>query len=125
MVCVSVQALHHVQLAIPPGSEDRARAFWSGLLGCEEVDKPAELRERGGCWFRSGSLEIHLGVEPAFRPAAKAHPGILVRDIQALAARLEAHGVAITWDAGFSGFDRFYCVDPFGNRLEFLEPVAR
>ena len=85
---MSVQAVHHVQLAIPPGSEEKCRAFWSGLLGCEEVDKPVELRERGGCWFRSGSFEIHLGVEPTFRPAAKAHPAILVRDIRRSSVRI-------------------------------------
>ncbi len=119
-----LRGLHHVQLAIPPETEAECRRFWSALLGCSEIDKPPDLARRGGCWFRAGSLEIHLGVEADFRPGAKAHPGILVDDTRALARLLEENGVAVEWDAGFPGFERFYCRDPFGNRLEFLAPTA-
>ena len=111
-----------MQLAIPAGSEDECRRFWSAILGCAEVEKPPALAPRGGCWFRAGSLEIHLGVEHDFRPNAKAHPGMVVDGIRELARDLEAADVAVEWDEGLSGFDRFYCRDPFGNRLEFLEP---
>lgn len=114
--------LHHVQLVIPPGGEDRCRAFWGGVLGMQEIDKPPVLAARGGCWFRGGGLEVHLGVEGDFVPARKAHPGILVRDLRALAAVLETAGVDVAWDGEFAGHDRFYAADPFGNRLEFLEP---
>lgn len=114
--------LHHVQLAVPSGSEARCRAFWGGVLGMAEVAKAPALAARGGCWFRTGDLEVHLGVEEPFAPAAKAHPGILVRDVRALAARLEAAGTAVTWDGDFPGHDRCYAADPFGNRLEFLTP---
>lgn len=114
--------LHHVQLAIPPGGEDRCRAFWGDVLGMQEVQKPPVLAARGGCWFRGGGLEVHLGVEDDFAPARKAHPGILVRDLRALADTLTEAGVAVTWDPEFPGHDRFYAADPFGNRLEFLEP---
>ncbi len=114
--------MHHVQLAIPPGSEAACRLFWGELLGMRELDKPAMLAARGGCWFRSGGLEVHLGVEADFRPARKAHPGILVSDLQALADRFQAAGLDITPDADFPGHDRFYAHDPFGNRLEFLQP---
>lgn len=114
--------LHHVQLAIPPAGEDRCREFWGGILGMDEVDKPPVLAARGGCWFRGGGLEVHLGVETDFTPARKAHPGILVSDIGALATSLTEAGIEVTWDGEFPGHDRFYACDPFGNRLEFLEP---
>jgi catechol 2,3-dioxygenase-like lactoylglutathione lyase family enzyme len=119
-----VIGLHHVQLAVPAGSEDSARAFYGGLLGMVEVAKPAELAARGGCWFRGGSWELHLGVEADFRPARKAHPGVLVDGLTALAARLTDAGVAVDWDDNFPGHRRCYALDPFGNRLEFLEPHA-
>jgi catechol 2,3-dioxygenase-like lactoylglutathione lyase family enzyme len=118
----SFERLHHVQLAIPAGVEDRCRAFWGELLGMEEVEKPPVLAARGGCWFRSAGVEVHLGVEEPFVPARKAHPGLLVRDLAGLAAALESAGVQVTWDPEFPGHDRFYAADPFGNRLEFLEP---
>lgn len=117
--------LHHVQLAIPAGGEDRCREFWSGVLGLEEVEKPPVLAARGGCWFRSGGFEVHLGVEENFAPARKAHPGILVDGIDAVAERLTAAGVEIRWNPHFPGYLRFYADDPFGNRLEFLEALGR
>ena len=114
--------LHHVQLAIPAGGEEQCRAFWGGVLGMDELDKPSVLAARGGCWFRGGGLEVHLGVEQDFVPARKAHPGILVDDLRGLAGTLTAAGVEVMWDGEFPGHDRVYAADPFGNRLEFLEP---
>lgn len=120
----TLAGLHHVQLAIPPNAEDTCRAFWGGVVGMVEVEKPPVLAARGGCWFRGGGLEVHLGVEQEFAPARKAHPGILVGGLGALAERLRAAGIEVTWDGEFPGHDRFYAPDPFGNRLEFLEPVG-
>ncbi|MER5885437.1 glyoxalase [Streptomyces sp. NPDC001941] len=114
--------LHHVQLAIPPGAEELCRQFWGGVLGMAELEKPPVLAARGGCWFRGGGLEVHLGVEEDFAPARKAHPGILVRSLPMLAARLEAGGHEVTWDDNFPGMHRIYAFDKLGNRLEFLEP---
>jgi catechol 2,3-dioxygenase-like lactoylglutathione lyase family enzyme len=116
------ERLHHVQLAIPRDGEDLCRGFWGDVLGMDELTKPPVLAARGGCWFRGGGLEVHLGVEDPFVPAAKAHPGILVDDLSALAAHVESRDVGVTWDPNFPGFDRFYAADPFGNRLEFLQP---
>jgi catechol 2,3-dioxygenase-like lactoylglutathione lyase family enzyme len=118
------ERLHHVQLAIPAGGEEASRAFWGAVLGLSELAKPPVLAARGGCWFRGGGLEVHLGVEQPFAPAAKAHPGILVSELPALATHFQAHSIAIEWDSNFPGFDRFYAADPFGNRLEFMEPVS-
>jgi len=115
-------SLHHVQLAIPPGSEETARAFWIGVLGFAEIPKPPELATRGGLWVRADGLEVHLGTEEAFVPARKAHPGIRVGDLDGLAGRLERNGVVVQWDGTFPGHRRFYAADPFGNRLEFLCP---
>jgi catechol 2,3-dioxygenase-like lactoylglutathione lyase family enzyme len=114
--------LHHVQVAIPAGAEETCRAFWSGVLGMAELEKPPALAARGGCWFRGGGLEVHCGVEQDFAPARKAHPGILVTSIEDLAARLEACGHEVTWDDDFPGHVRFHARDAVGNRLEFLEP---
>jgi catechol 2,3-dioxygenase-like lactoylglutathione lyase family enzyme len=115
------EGLHHVQLAMPRGEEQAARRFFAGVLGMTEIDKPPVLAARGGAWFRSGALELHLGVEDDFRPARKGHPGILVTDLDALVRRLRAAGQEVTWDGDFPGFRRVYASDPFGNRLEFLE----
>ncbi|MHB1431598.1 MAG: VOC family protein [Streptosporangiaceae bacterium] len=118
-----IERLHHVQLAIPPGGEDVARRFYADLIGLAELPKPPELAARGGCWFGGGAVEIHLGVEAGFRPAAKAHPGIVVTNLDALAGRLAAAGAEVRWDDGFPGHRRFYTHDWHGNRLELLEPV--
>ena len=115
-------ALHHVQLAAPPGSEDALRAFYAGVLGLEEIPKPPELAKRGGAWFRGPGVELHLGIERDFRPARKAHPGLLTGDLDALADRLRAAGHDVRHDGLFPGYRRFYADDPVGNRLEFLQP---
>jgi hypothetical protein len=116
-------AVDHVQLAAPAGCEDLLRAYYGDVLGMTEIPKPPVLAARGGCWFRAGAVQLHLGVGDDFRPAEKAHPGLRVRGIDALAARLTAHGAPVTWDHDLPGHRRFYSEDPVGNRLEFLEPV--
>ena len=114
--------LHHVQLALPVGGEDACRRFYVDVLGMTEVPKPETLAGRGGLWLRTDALEIHLGVEEDFTPQRKAHPGILVGDIDALARRLEARDWPVRWDDDFPGMRRFYTEDNNGNRLEFLTP---
>jgi catechol 2,3-dioxygenase-like lactoylglutathione lyase family enzyme len=116
-----VYELHHVQLAMPAGAEDRAREFFGEILGMVELEKPPELAKRGGAWFRAGHLELHLGVEEDFAPARKAHPGILTTDLDAVRARLEAAGCQTEPDGALPGYRRFYTTDCFGNRLEFLQ----
>lgn len=115
-------ALHHAQLAMPVGAEDEARRFYVDVLGMAEVAKPPVLAARGGAWFRAGGLELHLGVEDDFRPARKAHPGILVTDLDGLVERLRTAGQEVQWDGAFPGHRRIYAHDAFGNRLEFLQP---
>lgn len=117
-----VAVIHHVQLACPAGSEDASRAFYCGVLGLAEIAKPPALAARGGCWFAGQGIELHLGVEEDFRPARKAHPGLLVTGIGGYADRLAAAGYPVRFDGGFPGMRRFYSQDPHGNRLEFLEP---
>ncbi|WP_330175390.1 glyoxalase [Streptomyces sp. NBC_01498] len=116
-------AVDHVQLAAPAGSEDALRAFYTDVLGMTEIPKPPALAARGGCWFRAGPVQLHLGIDPDFRPARKAHPGLRVTGIAAYAARLADRGAQVTWDDNLPGHRRFYSDDPVGNRLEFLEPV--
>lgn len=119
-----VVGIDHVQLAMPVGEEAEAQAFYEGLLGLPRVPKPPHLEQRGGCWFESDAIKIHLGVEDPFRPARKAHPALQVQDLPALAARLRGAGVAVRDDEPLEGYDRVYVDDPFGNRLELLEPHA-
>ena len=116
--------IHHIQLAMPVGEEDAGRRFYGDLLGLTEIPKPSELAPRGGIWVRSGDLEVHLGVERAdFRPANKAHPAFLVDGLDDLRGQLEEAGYRIDEDVQLEGFRRFHVRDPFGNRLELVEPA--
>ncbi len=120
---MSVLRIDHVQLAMPPGEEAAAVAFYQDVLGITHVPKPEHLAARGGCWFEVGELKIHLGVEQEFRPAKKAHPALIVDDVQALAAAIAAAGFRVVDDQPLDGYDRIYADDPFGNRLEFMQPL--
>jgi catechol 2,3-dioxygenase-like lactoylglutathione lyase family enzyme len=116
-----VIGVDHVQLAMPSGREAEARAFYAGLLGIPEIAKPPVLAARGGAWFESGRLKIHLGVDRDFHPARKAHPGLLVEGLAALIERLRAAGHPVVEDEPLEGYLRVYVDDPFGNRLELME----
>ena len=119
---MTIVGIEHVQLAMPSGREDEARRFYTGLLGIPEKPKPAELARRGGAWFETGAIKIHLGVETNFRPARKAHPALLVRGLESLVQRLREAGVEVFEDA-LVGYYRVYVADPFGNRLELMERI--
>jgi catechol 2,3-dioxygenase-like lactoylglutathione lyase family enzyme len=113
--------LDHIALAMPAGEEEKARTFYSGLLGLTEIPKPEALQARGGCWFDGEQLQIHLGVEDPFIPAKKAHPGILVSDLEAFRSSLTEAGIEVKPDPATPEAARFHFSDPFGNRLEFLQ----
>jgi catechol 2,3-dioxygenase-like lactoylglutathione lyase family enzyme len=119
----SFARVDHVQLAIPAGGEERCREYWAGILGLTELAKPPVLARRGGCWFQGPGFQVHLGVEPDFRPAVKAHPGFEIEGLTRLAEVLAAHGHSVTWSDEVPGQRRFHTLDPFGNRLEFLQPL--
>jgi catechol 2,3-dioxygenase-like lactoylglutathione lyase family enzyme len=120
---VRVVGIDHVQLAMPAGEEDEARRFYASLLGLPERPKPAELAQRGGAWFESPQVKIHLGVEREFRPARKAHPALLVEGLAELASRLRSAGYAVV-DEPMDGRARIYVDDPFGNRLELIDALG-
>jgi catechol 2,3-dioxygenase-like lactoylglutathione lyase family enzyme len=120
---MSVTDFDHVQIAAPPGCEHAARHFFGDLLGLDEIEKPGHLQSRGGCWFRVGSRQLHIGVEEPFHAAGKAHPAFAVCEIDDLFAALVAAGVTCTWDEALANVRRFYARDPWGNRLEFTEPT--
>jgi catechol 2,3-dioxygenase-like lactoylglutathione lyase family enzyme len=113
--------IDHIQLAAPAGCEQAAREFYGDILGLEEIAKPEPLRFRGGCWFRCGAHQIHIGVETDFRPCRKAHPAIAVRDLAGLRMRLAEFKVPMQDDDSVPGLARFYAHDPWGNRLEFIQ----
>jgi hypothetical protein len=115
---VGITGIDHVQVVAPAGCEDDARVFYAGLLGLPEIPKPAALATRGGCWFRAGAQELHVGVEDPFMPAAKAHPGLVSDDLDELAGRLRDAGYDVADDEAIPGVARFHVHDPFGNRLE-------
>lgn len=109
---------------MPPGEEEAAVLFYGAILGLTQVEKPPELAPRGGVWFREGELEVHLGVEEPFTPAYKAHPAFLVRNLETLRERIEAAGYRVTDDVPLEGYLRCHVRDPFGNRIELVEPVG-
>jgi catechol 2,3-dioxygenase-like lactoylglutathione lyase family enzyme len=115
-----IVGVDHVQLAMPPGEEEKARVFYAGLLGISELPKPADLAGRGGVWFENAHVKIHLGVESGFRPARKAHPALLVEGLAELALALRYAGYDVR-DDPMNGRARIYVDDPFGNRLELIE----
>lgn len=115
-----ILAIDHVQVAAPPGCEARARAFYADALGLTEVPKPAEIAARGGCWFESDAVRVHVGVEPEFRPARKAHTAFRVADLDALVQRCRERGFSPTEIEARGGERRSYVDDPFGNRIELI-----
>jgi catechol 2,3-dioxygenase-like lactoylglutathione lyase family enzyme len=119
-----IKSLDHVQLAMPPGREAEARAFYAGHLGIPEVRKPPHLAKRGGCWFEQGTLKVHLGVEADFRAARKAHPAFIVEDLAGLSSALAKAGHPPQPDEPLEGYDRVFVDDPFGNRIELMEPLG-
>ena len=118
---MSIIGVDHVQLARPPGSEARARAFYGDVLELPERPKPPELAARGGCWFESESVKIHLGVEQDFRPSAKAHPGLLVDDLDSVLSRCRQKGFQASEPELIEATRRAFVQDPFGNRIELME----
>ncbi len=119
---MTVIRLDHVQLAMPAGREEEAIAFYDGVLGIPQVPKPGHLAARGGCWFERGDLRVHLGVDRDFRPAKKAHPAFIVDDVRGVARAVVTAGFEVDDDEPLDGFDRVYVSDPFGNRIELLQP---
>ncbi|MDQ0271617.1 VOC family protein [Cytobacillus purgationiresistens] len=115
------KAIDHIQLAAPKGCEDSARAFFGGVLGLEEIEKPEELRKRGGVWFGFGKYQIHIGIEEPFSPAKKAHPAFEIENINELKSHLSEKGIHFIEDDLLPGAKRCFVSDPFGNRIELLE----
>jgi catechol 2,3-dioxygenase-like lactoylglutathione lyase family enzyme len=115
-----LDGIDHVQLAAPAGCEAEARRFFGGLLGLAEIEKPEPLRARGGVWFRIGAQQLHIGVEPEFAPARKAHPAFAVSRYDELVARLHAAGVPVAEDHSIPGLRRCYVADPWENRIELV-----
>jgi catechol 2,3-dioxygenase-like lactoylglutathione lyase family enzyme len=113
--------IDHVQIAIPVASEDRARSFYSGVLGFTEIDKPPQMAERKSIWFVAGAANLHLGIEPDFTPAKRAHPAFVVDSLDKILEACEHADITTKPDTSFNGFRRVHVFDPFGNRLELME----
>ncbi len=116
--------IHHAQITIPPGQEERAREFYCEVLGLAEVDKPASLAGRGGFWLQVGEQQVHVGTEAGVaRSATKAHLAYQVNDLDAWRGRLHTLGVEVLEGVPIPGYDRFEFRDPFDNRVEFIQPL--
>ncbi|MGB0387696.1 MAG: VOC family protein [Ardenticatenaceae bacterium] len=113
--------IDHVQLAMPAGAEEQARDFYGALLGLKEVDKPEPLASRGGCWFEAPGIIVHLGVQDGFVAARKAHPAFLASNLDELRNALKDAAVEVVVDRALEHVHRFYAMDPFGNRIEFIQ----
>lgn len=121
---MKILGFDHVHITMPKGEEDKARAFYGGILGLSEIPKPPELAKRGGAWFQLGPVVIHLGVETDFRPARKAHTAVVVDDLEAFLAKCREHGVEIDGDQPpLEGYKRAHIFDLFGNRFELMEKL--
>jgi len=122
---MKILSIDHVQIAMPAGSEERARAFYMKILGFTEIPKPAELAKRGGVWLQSENVQLHLGIEPNFHPARKAHPAFIVYDLNSFIAKAESAGFKTdTSQPPLDGFKRAHIFDPFGNRIELMEKIS-
>ena len=119
-----ILSLDHIQIAIPVASESRARAFYSGILGFKEVPKPPQMAERKSIWFVAGVVNLHLGIEPDFTPAKRAHPAFVVEGLDKIVAACARAGISTKPDTSLNGFRRVHVFDPFGNRLELMERTA-
>ena len=121
---MTILSIDHVQIAIPVGEEDKARVFYANLLGFTEIRKPAELAKRGGAWFQSANVQLHLGVEADFKPARKAHPAFIVSDLDSLIIKVQNAGYETdTSQPPLDGYKRAHVFDPFGNRIELMEKL--
>ena len=121
---MKILSIDHIQLAMPAGQEEKARAFYIELLGFTEIPKPPDLAKRGGAWFEAGAAQLHLGVEADFRPARKAHPAFLADELDALVARVQEAGYETdTSQPPLEGYKRAHVFDPFGNRIELMEKL--
>jgi catechol 2,3-dioxygenase-like lactoylglutathione lyase family enzyme len=121
MTVVELVGLDHVQLAMPVGREADARRFYEQLLGMREVEKLDGLRVRGGCWFLGPGVTIHLGIDQRFIAGRKAHPALVVADLQGARTALESAGAPVHDDESAVGIRRVYTEDPFGNRIELVD----
>jgi catechol 2,3-dioxygenase-like lactoylglutathione lyase family enzyme len=121
---MKILSIDHVQIAMPAGEEEKAREFYINLLGFSEIPKPLELAKRGGAWFQSETVQLHLGVEADFKPARKAHPAFLVDDLDSLITKVQNAGYEIdTFQPPLDGYKRAHVFDPFGNRIELMEKL--
>lgn len=116
--------IDHVQIPIPEGGEAQTRQFYGEVLGMQELPKPQEMAGRGGLWMDCGPFQLHFGIEPDFRPSKKGHPALIVADLEFYLARLQQAGCTIDNNIQIPGCKRAFASDPFGNRIEFVQPLA-
>ena len=116
-----VIGIHHAQITIEPGGEEQARFFYGTLLQLPEVEKPENLRARGGMWFDIGTQQLHVGIQSeSHRANSRAHIAYQVEVLAPVIERLEEHGFTIKRGVMVGTFERVECRDPYCNRVELL-----
>jgi catechol 2,3-dioxygenase-like lactoylglutathione lyase family enzyme len=122
-----IAGLDHVNLLIDdgPDSLERAHTFYGELLGLDPIERPPNTDSgRTGAWYQCGPQQLHLTTAPdasSFNRSSRRHPAFRVTSAEAMRARLEHAGVEIIPGNTFAGQKRFFVLDPWGNRIEFVE----
>lgn len=120
-----VIGLHHAQVTIPRGAEEEAREFYCGFMSLREIEKPDSLKGRGGFWLQVGDRQVHVGTEEGVnRHATKAHLAYEVTNLDLWESRLESSGFELPESVPIPGFVRLEFRDPFGNRIELIQPES-
>ena len=115
--------LNHVTIAVPAGEHEKVRAFYGGILGLEEIERPAALNAVYDLmWFRLLDILLHLDFSPPWiQPCENRHVALEIEDLGALRSYLESKGATIREAVVMPDRDRFYLLDPFGNYFELME----
>jgi hypothetical protein len=114
-----VHGIEHVALAYPAGRIDEVRAYYIGLLGLSEIDRPASIATPG-VWLDCGAVQLHFSNDPAFNVQERPHTALLVDGLRELVTQLQGKGYTAQQAAPLGGRERFFTWDPFGNKLELV-----
>jgi catechol 2,3-dioxygenase-like lactoylglutathione lyase family enzyme len=111
-----IQGLDHVTVTTPEELESEVVAWYRECLRLPTVDRPDGAT---GSWFKAGSQEVHVSVDP-HNPPKTAHFGLTVDDLPVAIDRLRSFGCHIEQAKSIPGRQRFFTRDPAGNRVEIL-----
>lgn len=85
-----------------------------------KLQSQKKLMKNGGLWYQIADIQLHIGTENEINKS-KRHPAFEVNDLKSARIALEANDISIKEEIQIPGQNRFSFMDPFGNRIEFLE----